>query len=130
MTAPSPAFAWQSPTIDAEMTRAYGEVNNDANAIHYDEAAARAAGFERPIVHGAITLALIHEACTRHFGPHWMDRGRLDVRLHKPLFVGSSVHVELTPDTHEGGDASLALSATSSMGVVVASGRARLSSGE
>ena len=35
--------------ITPEMVRRYGEVNGDRNMIHYDDQAARAAGFPRAV---------------------------------------------------------------------------------
>lgn len=77
--------------ITAEMVALYGRVNHDRNLIHYDDAAARAAGFPRAVVHGAITAAVLDEACRAHFGEDWLRAGRLDVKFIKPLYVGDTV---------------------------------------
>lgn len=122
----STQFSWQSGVISAAMTRAYGEINNDANAIHYDENAAREAGFHQPVVHGAITLALIHQACNFRFGPSWQAMGRLDVKLLNPLFVGNSILVELMAVSNKSEILSLQLCVTSSEGVIVARGEASM----
>ena len=70
------------------MVTAYGEVNEDRNMIHYDAAAARAAGFPAPLVHGAMAAALVSEACRAHFGPAWLSAGHLKLSFIKPLLVG------------------------------------------
>jgi acyl dehydratase len=89
--------------ITAEMVALYGHVNNDRNMIHYDDAAARAAGFPRAVVHGAITAAVLSEACHAHFGPGWLTSGRLAVKFVKPLFVGDTVSTHGRPrDTRSG----------------------------
>jgi acyl dehydratase len=77
--------------ITADMVRAYGRVNGDRNMIHYDAAAARAAGYADTVVHGAITAAILGEACHRHFGADWPLRGELRLTFIQPLYVGDSV---------------------------------------
>ena len=92
-------------TITAEMVTLYGRVNNDRNMIHYDDAAARAAGFPRAVAHGAITAAVLSDACRRHFGPDWNARGRLSVKFIKPLLVNDAVSTHGLPREAEGGPA-------------------------
>lgn len=78
-------------TITREMVARYGEVNGDRNLIHYEDAVAREAGFERAVAHGAITAAVIAEACRVHFGPAWAASGRLAVKFIRPVLVGQTL---------------------------------------
>ncbi len=94
-------FELAFPPITAEMTKCYGEVNNDANAIHYDASAAAAAGFQAPVVHGAITAAIVHRALTSTFGEAWSENGSLDLRFLKPVWVGSALVVRLKIERRE-----------------------------
>ena len=96
-----PAFAAPSPPA---WSGYYCKVNGDSNMIHYDDETARAAGFPGAIVHGAITAAVISEACREHFGPSWIDRGRLAVKFVKPLLVGENIstHGRLTGEEADG----------------------------
>lgn len=80
-------------TFTAEMVGLYGQVNGDRNMIHYDEAAARAAGFPRPIAHGALAVAVVTQACRDYWGSAWFTTGRLAIRLLRPSFVGEAVTV-------------------------------------
>lgn len=93
MAQPRPAAAIPALTrrFTQEMVNAYGEVNEDRNLLHYDAAAARAAGFPAPLVHGAMVAALLSEACREAFGEAWLSRGRLKISFIKPLFVGQAV---------------------------------------
>lgn len=70
-----------------DMVNRYGRVNDDRNLIHYDTAAARRAGFPRPIVHGALVAALLNEACRDYFGQAWIQGGRLKIAFIKPVLV-------------------------------------------
>jgi acyl dehydratase len=80
-------------TFTPEMVARYGRVNGDRNMIHYDDAAARAAGFPRPIAHGALVVALLAQACRDYWGSAWFTTGRLSIRLLRPSFVGEAVTV-------------------------------------
>lgn len=80
-------------TFTAEMVELYGQVNGDRNMIHYDETAARAAGFPRPIAHGALAVAVVTQACRDYWGSAWFTTGRLSIRLLRPSFVGEAVTV-------------------------------------
>jgi 3-hydroxybutyryl-CoA dehydratase len=81
-------------TFTQEMVALYGEVQGDRNMIHYDEAAARAAGFPKPIAHGALVIAALTQACRDYWGSAWFTTGRLAIRLLRPVFVGDTVTVE------------------------------------
>ena len=79
--------------VTPEMVALYGRVQGDRNMIHYDEAAARAAGFPRPIAHGALAVAVLTQACRDYWGSAWFTTGRLAIRLLRPSFVGEAVTV-------------------------------------
>ena len=100
----APTFPSLRRPITADMVRLYAKVNGDRNMIHYDDDVARAAGFPRAIVHGAITAAVISEACREHFGPSWIGGGRLAVKFIKPLLVGENIstHGRLTGEAVDG----------------------------
>jgi len=80
-----------SRTVTQDMVTAYGRINGDNNRLHYDADAARAAGFARPIVHGALTAAVLSQACQAYFGPSWRTTGYLRVRFRRPLLVDDTV---------------------------------------
>jgi acyl dehydratase len=87
------AFPTIRRTFTAEMVGLYGQVNGDRNMIHYDDSAAKAAGFARPIAHGALAVALLTQACRDYWGSGWFTTGRLAVRLLRASFVGEAVIV-------------------------------------
>lgn len=51
-------FVTEARPVTAADVRAFAEISGDRNPIHFDPAAARAAGFEGPIAHGALGLSV------------------------------------------------------------------------
>jgi acyl dehydratase len=47
----------------------YAAASGDHNPLHLDETVAKAAGFDRPIVHGMLTMALCGRLLASRFGP-------------------------------------------------------------
>jgi hypothetical protein len=52
----------------------FAAASGDHNPLHLDAEVARAAGFERPVVHGMLTMAYAGRLVTRHFGPGSLAR--------------------------------------------------------
>lgn len=46
----------------------FAAASGDHNPLHLDESVARDAGFERPVVHGMLTMAYAGRLFTSHFG--------------------------------------------------------------
>ncbi|WP_213956851.1 MaoC/PaaZ C-terminal domain-containing protein [Variovorax sp. dw_954] len=46
----------------------FAAASGDHNLLHLDLATARAAGFDRPVVHGMLSMAYAARLCTSHFG--------------------------------------------------------------
>ncbi|WP_246265804.1 MaoC family dehydratase [Aromatoleum diolicum] len=46
----------------------YAAASGDHNPLHLDADVAKAAGFERPVVHGMLTMAFCGRLLTSHFG--------------------------------------------------------------
>ena len=73
--------------------------NGDLNPLHSHPAAGRAAGFDRPILHGLATYGLVGHAVLQTFCDNDPARLRaLDVRFSAPVFPGESVTVQLWRD--------------------------------
>jgi acyl dehydratase len=88
---------------DVELTFGQGDVaafarlSGDDNPIHLDPAAARAAGFEGTIVHGALVMGLFSRLLgTRLPGPGTVYLGQ-EIRFTRPVYPGIPVmaHVEV-----------------------------------
>jgi acyl dehydratase len=70
-------------------------LSGDLNPIHADPAAARKAGFERPILHGLCTMGVATRALIDTFAPGEPARLRaMFVRFSKPVFPGETIVTE------------------------------------
>ena len=73
--------------------------NGDLNPLHSHPEAGRAAGFDRPILHGLCTYGLVGHAVLRTYCDYDPARIRaLDVRFSAPVFPGETVAVDLWRD--------------------------------
>lgn len=100
----------------------YAAASGDHNPLHLDETVAQAAGFQRPLIHGMLTMAYVARLFTSRFGPHGLVS--LNTR-----FVGSgsrddSLTLQATLSAVEGEHARYAVSARTAAGVAMVSGEA------
>jgi 3-hydroxybutyryl-CoA dehydratase len=84
-------FPVVSRTFTVELVKRFGEWNNDNNMLHYDDDAAREAGFPHPIIHSPLSASLISEAARDLFGTAWVCGGILTLRFLRPVYVGETV---------------------------------------
>lgn len=79
-------------TVDPDQARRYAEASGDYGDYTLDDDAARRAGFPRPILHGACTMALAGRAVTVACGDGDPARlRRLAVRFSAPCFPGDQL---------------------------------------
>jgi acyl dehydratase len=110
--------------VDEDMARRYAEASGDWSAHHFDEAAARRSGSDRPFLHGLCTLALCAQGVVDVAAGE--DRGALERiagRFARPLPLGDRLELEL----FRAGPRELAFEARSGDHTVVSNGRARVS---
>jgi acyl dehydratase len=70
-------------------------LSGDANPLHIDPAAARAAGFERPVLHGLATFGIAGMALLGALCDYRPERFRaLDVRFSGVVFPGDTLEIE------------------------------------
>jgi acyl dehydratase len=82
------------------MPRRYAEVSGDWSDHHFDAAAARRSGFDRPFLHGLCTMALCAQGVVDAVAGGDPDRVRriavrIAVRLASPAFVGDDLRVRI-----------------------------------
>lgn len=66
----------------------------DNNPLHWNPAVARAAGFDRPILHGLCSAAMVTRAVIGHVTDHgWVAFRRLSVRFTSPVVPGDTIRV-------------------------------------
>lgn len=84
--------------VTAEDQQAFARLSGDTNPMHLDADAARARGFDAPVVYGGLIVAKI----SRVVGMHWPgSRGiwaDLEIRFRKPLLVGEEAALVATID--------------------------------
>ncbi|WP_433046326.1 MaoC/PaaZ C-terminal domain-containing protein [Dactylosporangium sp. CS-033363] len=72
-------------------------LSGDLNPLHADPAVARAAGFDRPILHGLGTLGVAAHAVLRACLDYEPELRGLSARFSAPMFPGETVRTELWP---------------------------------
>jgi acyl dehydratase len=99
----TPGRRWRSE--EREITRAdvaaFSALSGDENALHRDDAVARAAGFDGVVAHGALGVAVATGLVNRLrlsagtlvalLGTAW--------RFEQPIYPGTRVHVELAVES-------------------------------
>ena len=100
LPAPSPMPETQADIVCDLPVRAEGallyRLNGDMNPLHADPATARAAGFERPVLHGLATYGIAGHAILRAVCGY--DASRLKMlyaRFSAPAFPGETIRVEI-----------------------------------
>ena len=69
-------------------------LTGDKHLIHIDPSAAKAAGFDRPILHGLATLGMTARHLAGEFGSHPADLRSLSARFVAPVFPGDRLDVQ------------------------------------
>lgn len=65
----------------------------DTKNIHTDDEVARRAGLPRALAQGRYPIGYLSEVLLDLFGKGWIQGGRLDVALVKPIFPGDTITV-------------------------------------
>ncbi|SHK14982.1 MaoC like domain-containing protein [Pseudonocardia thermophila] len=92
----------------------FGVASGGDGRIHTDPEFAARTRFGRPVVQGLYLLAVVEEAI-RQARPDWHDTGDVVVRFRRPVLVGDTLRVHLTP----AGSGELTIEATTASGVVL-----------
>lgn len=127
MSAPA-TLALRHGPVSAVDLALFAAASGDHNPLHLDEDVARAAGFERPLVHGMLTMAVAGRLFTQAFGPGSVLA--LQTRFTGAALRGEMLHVAATLErTPDGGIAHYALSVRNDRDAEVATGHARVRTG-
>lgn len=102
----------------------YAAASGDHNPLHLDPEFARQAGFERPVVHGMLTMALAGRLFTRHFGAGSVRS--LQTRFTGVALVNDVVELTATLERVEGDAAHYTLRGHTASGAEVLTGTARV----
>ncbi|MDP6706077.1 MAG: MaoC family dehydratase [Alphaproteobacteria bacterium] len=75
----------------------FAEVTGDAHPIHYDEAYAKAHGYEKPVAHGLLTMAMTAlgaAALARQLNASMIAFLSQGAEFRRPVFVGDTLRSE------------------------------------
>lgn len=100
----------------------FAAASGDHNPLHLDPDAARAAGFERPVVHGMFTMALAGRLFTQHLGTGCVRR--LHTRFGGVALAGDTLSLAATLERVDEGLAHYALRGITGRGIDVVTGSA------
>jgi acyl dehydratase len=103
----------------------YAASSSDHNPLHLDDEIASAAGFERPVVHGMLTMAFAARLLTTHFGAQTLRS--LETRFVSVAQRGERIVLTGTLERAEECIAHYALSAHNDAGELLISGSAQIS---
>jgi acyl dehydratase len=71
-------------------------LNGDENPLHADPQRAKAAGFDRPILHGAASFGIAARAILRTFADYRPERLKsIEARFSRPVFPGDTIRTEM-----------------------------------
>ena len=71
-------------------------LNGDENPLHADPQRAKAAGFERPILHGAASFGVAARAILRAYAGSQPERLQsIEARFSRPVFPGDTIRTEM-----------------------------------
>lgn len=74
-------------------------LNGDENPLHADPDRARAAGFDRPLLHGAASFGIAAHAVLRACADYRPERmAHIEARFSKPVFPGDTIRTEMWVD--------------------------------
>ncbi|WP_088103695.1 MaoC family dehydratase [Halalkalibacter urbisdiaboli] len=79
--------------ITDEMIKEYGALHQDINPIHFDNEAAKKAGFPSKIAHGMLTMALAQKVLTLTDRQEWF-LSSYQARFTAPVFSGEMIRFE------------------------------------
>ena len=102
----------------------YAAASGDHNPLHLDPEFARQAGFERPVVHGMLTMALAGRLLTQHFGAGSVRS--LQTRFAGVALVDEVIELTATLERVEGDAAQYMLRGRTAAGSEVLTGTARV----
>ena len=96
----------------------------DHNPLHLDENTAHAAGFERPLIHGMLTMAQVARMFTTHLGVGCVTD--IETRFTGVAMRGQRLVLQARLEQIEGEEAQYAVTAQQDAGTQVVQGQVRV----
>lgn len=119
----APALICAERTFASDQAQRYAEASGDQNAIHLDESAARAAGFDGVILHGMCVMAAAWSSAVQYIaGGDDARIGEISARFVRPVKPGERVKTEFRRLAGDGPDTSYLMEMRGENGVVIKGG--------
>ncbi len=119
-----PSLELRCGPISAVDLALYAAASGDHNPLHLDADVARAAGFERPVVHGMWTMACVGRLFTSRFGP--LSLLGLQTRFTGVAQRGDTLLLTATLAQQDGEEALYAVCGRTQTGVEIVTGSAQV----
>jgi acyl dehydratase len=103
----------------------FAAASGDHNPLHLDIETARAAGFDKPVVHGMLTMACAGRLLSHHFGAGSVRA--LQTRFTGVAKLGDTIVLGATLTAADAGEAHYTLHAHTVTGTELMTGQARVS---
>jgi acyl dehydratase len=117
-------LALSSGPIGALELALFAAASGDHNPLHLDADVARAAGFDRPVVHGMLTMAWVARLFTYEFGAGCILA--IDTRFTGVAMLADSLHISAALVSVEEGVARYDVRARAASGTELVTGSARI----
>lgn len=114
----------RTPPVGPVQLALFAAAAGDHNPLHLDPEVAHKAGFERPIIHGMLSMALAGRLFTDRLGPACVRV--LQTRFSGVALSGEALEFEATLERVEGDRAHYALRGRKAVGAEVLSGSAEV----
>ncbi|WP_064091759.1 MaoC/PaaZ C-terminal domain-containing protein [Rossellomorea aquimaris] len=78
--------------VTEEQVKEYGHVSEDWNSIHFDDNAAKKAGFKKKIVHGMLPMGIVTNIITPYLVQGFILQ-EYHCRFLKPVYIGEEIEI-------------------------------------
>ena len=78
--------------VTEEQVKEYGHVSEDWNSIHFNESAAKKAGFKNKIVHGMLPMGMVTNIITPYLEQGFFLQ-EYNCRFLKPVYIGEEIEI-------------------------------------
>ncbi len=79
----------------------YAGASGDFNEIHYNFDVAKKSGFDRPIIHGMLTMALCINEIMKKYQIDTRNIKKVRASFKAPILVGENMEFEITEETSD-----------------------------
>nr|WP_214696725.1 MaoC family dehydratase [Variovorax paradoxus] len=119
-----PTLQLRTEPISPVQLALFAAASGDHNPLHLDPQVARRAGFDQPVVHGMLTMAMAGRLFTRQLGAGCIRA--LNTRFSGVALAGDTLELVATLESADGGSARYQLRATTGAGKDVLAGSAEV----